>query len=119
MLVIVYDLGPGAQLYFATAFNGISSFASNIAALAAAGCTIIVDDVFYLGEPTFQDGEIAQAVNDFTDAGGLYFSSAGNSGNLNDGRAACGKETSTALPRIRRPWPALTPTTSARAAWTR
>ena len=33
----------------------------------------------------FQDGEIAKAVEDVTAGGALYFSSAGNSGNANDG----------------------------------
>src|SRR5436853_1796241 len=85
------------QLYFATAFNGITSFAQNIRNLRAAGCDIIVDDVFYFVETPFQDGQAAsvvsntnggvviQAVNDVTASGALYFSSAGNSGNLNDG----------------------------------
>ena len=85
MLEIVHDLAPGADLYFATALDSEAQFAANIAALQAAGCSIIVDDVFYFAEGTFQDDVIAQAVNTFTAAGGLYFSSAGNSGNLNDG----------------------------------
>jgi len=99
MLEIVHDLAPGAQLYFATAFNGSASFAQNILALRAAGCDIIVDDVFYTGESPFQDGQtpsvnsntfggiITQAVNDVTASGALYFSSAGNSGNKNDNTA--------------------------------
>ena len=87
MLEIVFDLAPGADLFFATAFSGQAQFAQNILDLQAAGCDVIVDDVFYFAEPVFQDGIIAQAVNTFTDAGGLYFSSAGNSGNLNDGTA--------------------------------
>jgi hypothetical protein len=85
MLEIVHDLAPGATLWFATAFGGEAQFAANIAALAAAGCDVIVDDVFYFAEATFQDDVVAQAVNDFTADGGLYFSSAGNSGNLSDG----------------------------------
>jgi hypothetical protein len=82
MMEIVQDLAPGAQLFFATAFNGVASFASNILSLAAAGCTIIVDDVSYFNEGAFQDGPIAQAVNTFVAEGGMYFSSAANSGNL-------------------------------------
>ena len=82
MMEIVQDLAPGAQLYFATAFDSEPSFAANIIALGAAGCTVIVDDVTYSDEAAFQDSEIAQAVNTFVAGGGIYFSSAGNSGNL-------------------------------------
>ncbi len=82
MLEIVHSLAPGAQLYFASAFNGVASFAQNIRDLQAAGCNIIVDDVIYFVESPFQDGPIAQAVNDASEAGVLYFSSAGNSGGL-------------------------------------
>ncbi|MGD0651032.1 MAG: Ig-like domain-containing protein [Verrucomicrobiia bacterium] len=85
MLEIIHDLAPGAGLYFATAFNGEASFAQNILNLQAAGCNIIVDDVSYYDESPFQDGIIAQAVNSVTAQGVLYFSSAGNSGNKNDG----------------------------------
>jgi hypothetical protein len=97
MLEIIHDLAPGAQLYFATAFGGSANFANNIRNLRNAGCDIIVDDVFYFAESPFQDGQapsiisptnggiVAQAVNDVTAAGALYFSSAGNSGNKNDG----------------------------------
>jgi hypothetical protein len=85
MLEIVHDVAPGAQLYFATAFTSAESFAQNIRALRTAGCDIIVDDVTYYNEGVFQDGPIAQAVNDVTSDGALYFSSAGNSGNLDDG----------------------------------
>jgi|SRR5882672_6946669 len=99
MMEIVHDLAPGAQLYFATAFNGVGSFAQNIRDLRAAGCDIIVDDVFYFDENPFVDGQaetvsspsngglILQAVNDVTAAGAFYFSSAGNEGNLDDASA--------------------------------
>ena len=51
MAEIVYDLAPGAQLFFATAFNGVASFASNIQTLRNTyGCDIIVDDVTYFNE---------------------------------------------------------------------
>ncbi|MCP9494034.1 MAG: CSLREA domain-containing protein [Pyrinomonadaceae bacterium MAG19_C2-C3] len=97
MLEIIHDLAPGAQLFFATAFNGQASFAQNIIDLRLAGCDIIVDDVSYSFETPFQDGQdpnitsqtngaiIAQAVIDVTNDGALYFSSAGNAGNKNDG----------------------------------
>lgn len=85
MLEIVYDLAPGAELYFATAFTSAAQFATNIQSLADAGCNVIVDDVTYFNEGVFQDGLIAQAVNTVTASGVLYFSSAGNSGNLDSG----------------------------------
>jgi hypothetical protein len=96
MLEIVHDVAPGAQLYFATALGTPAAFAQNIRDLRAAGCDIIVDDVFYFTESPFQDGQaltvisptnggiVAQAVADVTVDGALYFSSAGNSGNKND-----------------------------------
>jgi len=85
MLEIVYDLAPSAQLYFATAYGGQAQFATNIQALRNAGCHVIVDDVAYFAEPVFQDGIIAQAVTNVVNSGALYFSSAGNDGNANDG----------------------------------
>ena len=87
MLEIVHDMAPGASLYFATAFGGVAQFATNIINLRAAGCDIIVDDVTYYNEGAFQDGPIAQAVNQVTAAGALFFSSAANSGNKNDGQS--------------------------------
>ncbi len=86
MLEIVHDLAPNATLGFATAFTSEASFAANIRALRSTGkCQIIVDDVSYFDESPFQDTQVAQAVNDVTAAGALYFSSAGNSGNATDG----------------------------------
>jgi hypothetical protein len=77
MLEIVYDLAPGANLYFATAFGGQAGFAQNILDLAAAGCDVIVDDVFYFAEGVFQDGIIAAAADQVSAAGVLYFSGSG------------------------------------------
>lgn len=85
MLEIVHDLAPGAALMFATAFTSQASFAANILALRAAGADVIVDDVGYFAESVFQDDDVAESVNVVTADGALYFSSAGNSGNLNDG----------------------------------
>ena len=86
MLEIIHDLAPNATLGFATAFTSEASFAANIRALRTTGkCQIIVDDVAYFDESPFQDTQVAQAVNDVTAAGVLYFSSAGNSGNATDG----------------------------------
>jgi hypothetical protein len=78
MAQIVYDVAPGADIMFATAYLGQASFAANIEALAAAGCDVICDDVYYYAEPFFQNGVIAQAVNEVVADGVAYFSSAGN-----------------------------------------
>ena len=85
MLEIVYDMAPGAQLGYATAFGGIAQMATNILNLRSAGCAVIVDDITYFAEPAFQDGPIAQAVASVQSSGALYFSSAANSGNLTKG----------------------------------
>jgi subtilisin-like proprotein convertase family protein len=97
MLEIIHDIAPGAQLYFATGITSVTSFAQNIRDLRAAGCDIIVDDVGYYTETPFQDGQgpavvsptnggvVAQAVKDVAALGAMYFASAGNAGNLNDG----------------------------------
>jgi subtilisin-like proprotein convertase family protein len=89
MLEILHDLAPGASLGFASAFNSDASFADNIRKLRfESHCDIIVDDVIYFQESPFQDWIIAQAVNDVTADGALYFSSAGNEGSVADGTAA-------------------------------
>jgi hypothetical protein len=79
MLQIIHDVAPGAALAFATAYGGQATFANNITKLrTVAGADVIVDDVRYYFEPMFQDGVIAQAVDDAVAAGVAYFSSAGN-----------------------------------------
>jgi len=88
MLQIVHDLAPKARLGFATAQGGQLNFANNIRALAGdpaapnfrAGfeADVIVDDIIYLDEPFFQDGPVAQAVDEVVAKGKSYFSSAGN-----------------------------------------
>ena len=88
MLQIVHDLAPKARLGFATANGGEVNLANNIRALAGFPdaenvvpgfkADIIVDDVIYPAEPFFQDGIVAQAVDEVANAGVSYFSSAGN-----------------------------------------
>ncbi len=86
MMEIVQDVAPGAQIVFATAFTDAPTFADNIRRLRFEfDCDIIVDDVIYFFESPYQDDIIAQAVNDVTADGALYFSSAGNQGNYSDG----------------------------------
>jgi len=88
MLEILHDVAPGAALGFATAFNSDASFADNIRTLRfESHCDVIVDDIIYFKESPFQDWIIAQAVNDVTADGALYFSSAGNEGSVANGTA--------------------------------
>ncbi len=75
---IVHDVAPGAELAFYSAFFGQASFASGILKLAAAGCQVIVDDIVYFAEPFFQDGLVAQAVDEVKSKGVTFFSAAGN-----------------------------------------
>ncbi len=86
MMEIVHDVAPGAKLFFATAFNSPESFADNIRTLRFVyHCDVIIDDVIYFFESPFEDDIIAQAVDDVTADGALYFSSAGNEGSEADG----------------------------------
>lgn len=84
MLQIVHDVAPDAKLAFATAFKSETAFAENIERLAkpvsqgGAAADVIVDDVVWFGEPFFQDGPVATAVNKVVGDGVAYFSSAGN-----------------------------------------
>jgi hypothetical protein len=84
ILQIVHDIAPKSKLCFASAFLSEAQFAQNIRDLAdpAKGCgaNVIDDDVGYFDEPMFEDGEVAQAVNDVAAKGVHYFSSAGNAG---------------------------------------
>ncbi|HEY2479696.1 MAG TPA: S8 family serine peptidase [Solirubrobacterales bacterium] len=89
MLQVVHDLAPHAELAFATAYSTELEFAHNIERLAepvgagGAGADVIVDDVGYFGEPFFQDGPIADAIQKVTEDGVVYLTAAGNN-NLED-----------------------------------
>jgi subtilisin family serine protease len=78
MMQIVHDVAPDSPLAFYTAFVSQEDFAAGIHALAAAGSKVIVDDAIYFAEPMFEDGIIAQAVDDVYKDGVAYFSAAGN-----------------------------------------
>lgn len=78
MAQIVHDLAPGAEIAFATAFNGEADFAQQVRDLAANGSDVIVDDITYFAEPMYQDGLIAKAMADVIADGVPVFSSAGN-----------------------------------------
>ena len=81
MIEGMHAIAPGATFAFYTADFGEVDFAAGIAALAAAGCNIIVDDVGFSDETFYQDGVAAQAVDQVVAQGVTYFSAAGNEGN--------------------------------------
>ncbi|MDQ3277269.1 MAG: S8 family serine peptidase, partial [Bacteroidota bacterium] len=80
MLQIIHDLAPKAKLAFRTGFRSAGDMAQGIIELKDAGCNVIVDDVTYITEPFFQDGVVARAVDQVSNAGVAYFTSAGNFG---------------------------------------
>jgi hypothetical protein len=82
MMQIVHDVAPGAALAFYAAADTQAGFATGITQLAAAGATVIADDVGYFDEPFFQDGIIAQAIDAANAKGVAYFSAAGNDAQL-------------------------------------
>ena len=81
LMQIIHDIAPGAELAFHTAFDGLANFVQGIRDLANTGASVIVDDIIFLSEPLFQDGRIAQAVDDVAFGDDVvYVSSAGNAG---------------------------------------
>jgi hypothetical protein len=80
MLEIIHDLAPGAALGFYGLMPSDTSvvMAAGIHALAAVGCTVIVDDFSFLLAPYYEDGIINQAVQDVLAAGVSYVGAAGN-----------------------------------------
>jgi subtilisin family serine protease len=80
MMQVVHDVAPGASLSFSTAMNSEEDFATGIVALANDGARVIVDDVEYFDEPMFEDGVVANAIDQVVTRGVAYFSAAGNEG---------------------------------------
>ena len=81
MMEIIYDMSPGAKLYFHDHGSSVYEFNDAIDELIAEGCTIIVDDITWPDEPFFEDGVVAQHVAEVIANNNIvYISSAGNSG---------------------------------------
>jgi PKD repeat protein len=82
MSQLIYDLAPGAGLAFSSVYFGEGNFAQQVRALAdpaQGNCQLLVDDIAYFSEPFYQDGVIAQAINEVVAQRGVaYFSAAGN-----------------------------------------
>jgi len=82
ILEIVYDLAPGAELYFHDCRNNQVAFNRAVDNLVAAGCKVICDDIGYYDEPCFEDGIIGKHIASvLTQNNIVYISSAGNDAN--------------------------------------
>ncbi|MCH8063946.1 MAG: S8 family serine peptidase, partial [Chloroflexi bacterium] len=90
MLEIIHDIAPNASLAFSgfqtsgnfTTLDMVNSvnFLANDA-FGGTGADIIVDDLGFFFEPFFEDGIVAQAVQNVVDNGTIYVSAAGNDAN--------------------------------------
>lgn len=78
ILEIIYDIAPGADLAFHTAFPSSLQFLDAIDFFTNINCDIIIDDVGFPSEPYFQDGAVAQKAQDAVDSGIIFVSAAGN-----------------------------------------
>ena len=73
MAQIVHDVAPGARILFHTGTGGEAEMATAIRALQTAGANIIAIDLGYPLEPFFQDGVVAQAVDEVAAKGVTFF----------------------------------------------
>jgi len=80
---LIYDLAPGATLLFHTGAPTSLDMIVAIRELIAAGAHIIVDDLGFLLEPYFEDGPVAQTVQEAINAGVLYVAAVGNDAERN------------------------------------
>ena len=83
MAQLIYDLATGSDFAFSSVFFGELDFAQQIRNLAnpkLGNSDVLVDDIGYFAEPFFQDGVIAQAIDEVvSDREVTYYSAAGNS----------------------------------------
>src|SRR4030095_14250481 len=77
LLEIVHDVAPSAKLLFSGPASSLDMIDA-VQCLTDAGADVIVDDLGVFGEPFFEDGPVAAAVDAAVTAGVSYHSSAGN-----------------------------------------
>jgi len=77
ILEIVHDIAPGADLAF---HGGLSSleFIAAIDFFTENGADVIIDDIGFLTEPTFQDGSVATRAGEAVEDGIVFISAGGN-----------------------------------------
>jgi len=81
MLEIIYDMVPGANLFFHDYGASTTDFNTAIDNLVSAGCDIICDDVGWIAQPFYEDGTVASHVTSVLGANDIiYVSACGNAG---------------------------------------
>ncbi|NJN67788.1 MAG: choice-of-anchor D domain-containing protein, partial [Chloroflexaceae bacterium] len=81
VMQIIHDIAPGARLLFASGIGDTGTFldlAEAIRLLHEAGADMIVDTMYDGSQPFYQDGPVSAAVAEVVEAGGIYFTTAGN-----------------------------------------
>ena len=80
MLEIIHDMAPGAALAFNTVGEDLAGYVAAFHNLAAAGSTLIAEDLAFDDEPAFQQGLGATTAEQLARSGIWVSSSAGNLG---------------------------------------
>lgn len=62
MMEIVQDVAPGSRLFFHTSGGSPQVMASGVDVLGNLGARVIVDDIFFLNMPMFNDGVVNRAI---------------------------------------------------------
>lgn len=78
MLEIIHDTAPDASLAFHTGALSPQNMRNAVLNLAAAGCQVIAEDLFYINTPMFNDGIIGQAIDTVASQNVFYATAAGN-----------------------------------------
>ena len=80
MLETIHDIAPGAELAFSEGLSTTLAFMRSIDELIdICNVDIIVDDISFLLVPYFQDGVVAQKVEEAIASGVIFVTAAGNS----------------------------------------
>lgn len=81
MMEIVQDVAPGTNLTFFSGDGGPQAMATGVQQLAGLGAQVIVDDLLYPNQPFFNDGVVAQAIDQVVSRQNVaYVSATGNDG---------------------------------------
>ncbi len=82
MAELIYDIGPAFDILFHSRNNSPGDMAEAFEHLQEEGADIITDDISWYSEPVFQDGVVADTIQElYRDHGTLMFGSAGNRNN--------------------------------------